>query len=201
MAWSMRGTTLEACNCDAICPCRKVDGVPGGRSTHGICEGTLSWIIEAGDVEGVDVGGLAVVLVIRYDDDEPGSPWLWRLHLDDRADDPQRDALTAVFTGRLGGTPNVQFPWVRKKSDLVEVVASRIDIDHTPGGGHVRVGGSVDLTVDGPYQTESTVTCIIPGHDRPGRELVARVLEVDEQPFEFRHEAVCGFESTFSYSG
>ena len=28
--WHLRGTTLEACNCDPICPCRRIDGVPGG---------------------------------------------------------------------------------------------------------------------------------------------------------------------------
>ena len=49
----------------------KIDGVPGGRSTHGICMGALSWMIEEGDVEGVDVSGLGVVLVICYEDDEP----------------------------------------------------------------------------------------------------------------------------------
>ena len=35
--FDLTGTTLEACNCDPICPCRRIDGVPGGRSTHGEC--------------------------------------------------------------------------------------------------------------------------------------------------------------------
>jgi hypothetical protein len=37
MAWELRGTYLEACNCEVICPCRRVGGQQGGRSTYGIC--------------------------------------------------------------------------------------------------------------------------------------------------------------------
>jgi hypothetical protein len=34
--WHVRGTYLEACNCDPICPCRRIGGRAGGRSTHGV---------------------------------------------------------------------------------------------------------------------------------------------------------------------
>ena len=57
-----------------------VGGVKGGRSTFGICFGVLSWAIEEGRVGDVDVSGLATALVVRYDDDEPGSPWSIVLH-------------------------------------------------------------------------------------------------------------------------
>src|SRR4051794_17836991 len=48
MSWWIRGTYFESCNCDAICPCRRIDGGGGGRSTHGVCMGVLSWLIEDG---------------------------------------------------------------------------------------------------------------------------------------------------------
>src|SRR4051794_17009492 len=112
MPWAVEGTYLEACNCDAICPCRRVGGRPGGRSTHGECVGALSWLIDRGGVDDVDLAGFAVVLVFRYSDDEPGSPWDYTLHLDDRAEAVQRSALEDVFLGRRGGTPTEQFPWV-----------------------------------------------------------------------------------------
>src|SRR5215218_7506959 len=72
--WSLAGTYLESCNWDVICPCRRIGGRAGGRSTYGICEGALSWAIERGRADDVDLAGLAVVLALRYDDDEPGSP-------------------------------------------------------------------------------------------------------------------------------
>src|SRR5947199_2506207 len=95
--WAIRGSYFESCNCDPICPCRRIDGVSGGRSTHGECLGVLSWLIEAGEVEDVDVAGVAVALAIRYSDDEAGSPWTWILYLDAKADGSQRAALTDVF--------------------------------------------------------------------------------------------------------
>src|SRR5213078_2293713 len=109
-AWHIRGSYFEVCNCDAICPCRRIDGVAGGRSSYGECVGALSWLIEEGAVGGRDVSSLAVVLVMRYHDDEPGSPWTWIMHVDERADGDQRAALADVYTGRLDGTPTRQFP-------------------------------------------------------------------------------------------
>ena len=91
VSWSVSGTYLESCNCDAICPCRKIDGVPGGRSTHGICLGALSWFVEDGQADDIELSRFAVALVCRYDDDEPGSPWTISLHVDDTA--PPRHRL------------------------------------------------------------------------------------------------------------
>src|SRR3954452_2531224 len=87
MAWRVTGSYFEACNCDAICPCRRIDGVPGGRSTHGECLGVLSWLIESGNVDEVRLDGLAVALAVRYSDDEEGSPWTHVVYLDARADE------------------------------------------------------------------------------------------------------------------
>ncbi len=199
MSWHLSGTTLEACNCEPICPCRRINGVPGGRSDTGECTGALSWRIADGEVEGVDVSGLAVVMVIWYSDDQPGSPWRWVLHLDDRGDQRQRAELEAVFSGARGGTPERQFPWVFKPSSLLAVVPSEILIDHTPGRGWFRAGRSISLQVRGPYATERTVSCVIPGHHRPGRELVCESLVADDEHFAFAFEGRCGFESSFDY--
>jgi hypothetical protein len=199
--WSLSGSYLEACNCQAICPCRRIDGMSGGRSTYGECTGALSWRIEDGTVGAVDVSGLRVVMVIWYSDDEPGSPWRWVLHLDERADGAQRAALEQVFRGALGGTPMEQFPWAYKPSTLLAVVPSSIELDHTPGRGWFRIGRSVTLRVAGPAEDQGIVSCIIPGHHRSGREVIAEVLEADDDHFRFRFEGRCGYESTFAYAG
>src|ERR1043166_7610488 len=129
--WHIRGSYFESCNCDAICPCRRIDGVPGGRSTHGICTGVLSWLIEEGSADGTDLAGVAVALAIRYDDDEPGSPWTWILSLDERSSEEQRAALEAIYTGRLGGDAETHFPWAWQESRLVAVRPGAIELDHT----------------------------------------------------------------------
>jgi hypothetical protein len=121
MSWRIRGSYFESCNCDAICPCRTIDGARGGRSTHGVCMGVLSWLIDEGAVDDVDLAGLPVALAVSYDDDEPGSPWTWILYLDERATGEQRDVLEAIYTGRLGGDAEKHFPWAWKPSELVAV--------------------------------------------------------------------------------
>jgi hypothetical protein len=75
------------------------------------CFGALSWIVEAGHAGGVELAGPRAVLVARYHDDEPGSPWTYALFVDARGTEAQRSAMADIFTGRLGGTARKQFPW------------------------------------------------------------------------------------------
>jgi hypothetical protein len=201
VSWRIRGSYFESCNCDAICPCRRIDGESGGRSTHGVCLGALSWVVEEGEVGGVDVAGFAVALVSRYSDDEPGSPWTWVLYLDERADAEQRAALQDVFTGRLGGDAERHFPWAWKASELVAVRPVAIEVDHTPRRQRLRIRDRVTVTIRDRYDGGETVTCVIPGHDRTGEELVAGELLVEDGPLAFGYRGVCGYGSTFDYRG
>jgi hypothetical protein len=200
LPWHISGSYLEACNCEAICPCRRIGGLQGGRSTYGVCLGSLSWQIEEGDAGGIELAGLRTVLANRYDDDEEGSPWSYVLYVDERADQSQREALEAIFTGHLGGTPELQFPWVWKPSTLLAVRHVAIDIDHTPGRGWFRAGGQVRVRVREPVERQEPVTCVIPGHDRSGREVVADLLSVEDGALEFELTGKCGYEATFDYS-
>ncbi len=150
MSWHIEGDYFESCNCEAICPCRTVGGVPGGRSTYGICMGVLSWLVREGHADGVDLGGLAAAFVIRYDDDEPGSPWSFVVHVDERGSEEQREALAAILTGKLGGDDVLRLPWVRKPSEELAVRTSPIEL--RVGGEHneLRVGSAVELTATRP---------------------------------------------------
>jgi hypothetical protein len=201
MSWRIRGTYFESCNCDAICPCRRIDGVPGGRSTHGVCMGVLSWLIEEGAADGVELSGLPVALACRYDDDEPGSPWTWILYLDVRASSEQRTALESIFTGRLGGDAPRHFPWAWKASELVAVRRVAIEVDHTRRRQRLRIRDRVSLRIRDRYHGGETVTCVIPGHERAGEELVADELVVEDGPLAFTYRGACGYGSTFAYAG
>ena len=201
MSWRIRGSYFEACNCDPICPCRRIDGAPGGRSTHGICMGVLSWLIEEGDTDGVDLAGLPVAMALRYSDDEPGSPWTWVLYLDARAADDRRAALEEIFTGRYGGDAQSHFPWVWKASSLVAVRPVEIDVDHTRRRQRLRIRDHVSVRIRDRYAGPETVTCVIPGHERTGEELVADEIVVDDGPLDFSFRGTCGYGSTFDYAG
>jgi hypothetical protein len=200
-SWSIRGTYFESCNCDPICPCRRIDDVAGGRSTYGICAGVLSWLIEDGDAGGTDLAGLTVALAIRYDDDEPGSPWTWILYIDERATEEQQTALEAIFTGGLGGDALTHFPWAWKASELLAVRRAPIELDHARRRQWLRIRDHVTVRIRDRYPGEEAVTCVIPGHDRDGEELVAEKLRVDDEGLAFDYSGTCGYAATFAYSG
>jgi hypothetical protein len=202
MSWRIRGSYFESCNCDPICPCRRIGGSPGGRSTLGVCMGVLSWLIDGGTVDGTDVSGMPVALALRYSDDEQGSPWTWILYLDASASQRQRASLEAVFTGRLGGDAQSHFPWTwNEASELVAVRPVTIEVDHLRRRQWLRIRDCVSVRIRDRYPGNAAVTCAIPGHDRAGEELLANELIVDDGPLAFSYRGVCGYGSTFDYSG
>jgi hypothetical protein len=191
VSFRVAGTYLEACNCDAICPCRRIDGVAGGRSTHGICFGALSWRVDEGRASDVDLSRTGAVMTYSYDDDEPGSPWTLVLHVDGP------DELAGILLGRFGGGHVRALPWVRKRTASVEVRRTRIEF----AAGEVRVGDAIRLRATTPFESASTVSCIVPGHDRPGTELTNDELVVDDGSFDFELHGTCAFTRAFEYSG
>jgi len=191
VSFRIAGIYLEACNCDAICPCRRVNGVSDGRSTHGVCYGALSWRIDEGEADGVPLSGAGALMTYSYDDDEPGSPWILVLHVDGP------DELGEILLGRFGGEHVLTLPWVRKPNLSVEVRKARVEF----GDGEARVGDSILLRATKPVETDASVSCIVPGHDRPGTELINDEVVVRDPPFDFELHGTCAFRRDFDYSG
>ena len=173
----------------------------GGRSSYGICLGALSWRVEEGHADGLDLADLGVVLATRYSDDEEGSPWSFVLYVDDRGDDGQREALASIFTGAAPGTQVEHFPWAWKASTLIAVRPAQIEVEHAPGRGWFRASGFVEVRAARPVESGETVTCVIPGHERSGRELIAESLEVSDGELDFSFRGNCAYESDFDYQG
>ena len=201
MSWRLSGSYFESCNCDPVCPCRRIDGAAGGRSTHGVCTGVLTWLIEDGAAGGIDLSGVPVALAMRYSDDEPGSPWTWILYLDERATVEQRAALEEIFTGRLGGDALTHFPWAWKASKLVAVRPVEFEVDHARRRQRLRIRDRLSVRIRGRHPGDAAVTCAIPGHDRNGEELVADELVVDDGPLALDYRGVCGYGASFDYAG
>ena len=163
--------------------------------------GALSWGIEEGRAGDIDLGGQRVVIALRYDDDEPRSPWDFVLYLDESADERQREALSAIYLGHAGGTALRQFPWAFKPSRLIEVRVAPIEIEHIPRRGWFRVRDEVVVRVAGPVADQEPVTCVIPGHHQHGTEVTVDELRSRAgPPIDFGFSGRCGYESTFAYS-
>ena len=198
MDWRIASAYLESCNCEAICPCRMVDSVLGGRSTYGICFGLLGWRVDEGQAEGVDLGGLGVALACRYDDDERGSPWTIVLYVDERGTDAQRGILADIFLGKRGGPHIVKLPWVRKPRHLVEVRPARVELGED--GRALRVGDVAAIRVSRPANDGHSVACGIPGYERVGSEYYADEARVQDDPFDWQLEGKCAYSTTFEYT-
>jgi hypothetical protein len=200
-AWRIAGRYFESCNCDAICPCRRINGVPGGRSTYGECLGVLTWAIDEGIAGDALLSGLRVALATRYSDDEQGSPWRHVIYVDRRASPAQYAALVDIYTGRRGGDALAHFPWAWKESELLGVRSVEIEVSHEPRRQWLRIRDHVTVTIGGAWQGPETVTCVIPGHEERGEELIAEELRVDDDLLAFSFAGNCGYAAPFDYRG
>ena len=122
------------------------------------------------------------------------------LYVDERADPDQQRAIEEIWAGRVAGEQLEHFPWAWKASNLVGVKPARIEIDHTPRRQWFRVRDVVSVRILGPYPGDETVTCVIPGHERAGEEMIAEELKVDDGPFQLEFSGVCGYACDFDYS-
>lgn len=96
--WSLSGDYLEACSCDAGCPCKF-----GATPTQGYCHGILGFKISEGSFDGVDLSGLGFAGMIKA----PGAPWEGNIagvfYVDESATPEQREALGTILSGQAGG--------------------------------------------------------------------------------------------------
>ena len=198
--WRVAGSYFESCNCDPICPCRAIGSIPPGKSTHGVCFGSLSWFVEDGHFGDVDLTGLAAVLSIWFRDDvEPSTPWQVVLYVDERGGDAQRAALADIFLGRAGGTTVAQY--TAAIGEVHAVRAARIELDHRPRRWRIGVEHHLTVVAGEPVVTDQVVACGIPGFDHPGTEVhVTRNSSTDPVPvMSWDVAAVCGFTTDFDY--
>jgi hypothetical protein len=98
VGWQLQGTVGVACNCDYGCPCN-FNALP----SKGKCEGGWTWHVESGSFGETSLDDLNFTVVVNW----PGA-----IHegngealilFDERADDAQREALSMLVSGDVGG--------------------------------------------------------------------------------------------------
>ncbi len=100
--WRAAGDWFDVCKCTIPCPCTFAQA-----PTYGDCEGILAWHIRNGHYGDVSLDGLNVVALGSFQ----GNIWAGEakvtmgMYIDERADESQREALTAIFSGQGGGWP------------------------------------------------------------------------------------------------
>ena len=200
MDWRVRGSYFEACNCEAICPCRSVGGRPGGPSSFGECFGGLSWYVTDGHADELDLSGLRTVLSVRYFDRvQPTTRWEVVLYVDDGADEGQRAALADIFLGRAGGTvAELYGPAI---GEVHAIRPARITLEHAAPRKRIDVVGYLTVEAQGEASEPGDVRCGIPGFDHPGTELHGDVLRSTDpvQRWEVRGRRNAAFATDFDY--
>jgi hypothetical protein len=192
--YRIEGSYYEACNCHAICPCRRQNGVEGGLSTYGQCDFILSWEIAQGHFDDIKLPGLSVCMAGTYHDDDEGNPWSVFIYIDERASDPQMKALSDIFQGKADG--NILF--TSNISKVLGIKRARIELDHRSGKEAIKIGDIGAVRVDRMVDFGGTVSCGIPGHDHPGQESVSS-LSLSDGPFQWAYQERCGFSTDFAY--
>jgi hypothetical protein len=199
--WRVRGSYFEACNCDAICPCRSVHGRPGGASSYGECFGAVSWYVEDGYADGIELSHLQTVLSIRYFDNvAPSTPWEVVLYVDAHASDDQRDAVAAIFLGRAGGrVAELYGPAI---GEVHGVRPATISLEHCAPRKRIDVIGYLTVCAEGEASHPGDVQCGIPGFDHPGTELHGDLLLSTDPALRWavRGRRNAAFATDFDYS-
>jgi hypothetical protein len=133
-----------------------------------------------------------------FDDSSPTStPWTVNLYVDHHADEVQHRALADIFLGRAGGS--VLENYGRAIGAVPHVRSARIELDHVPRRWRIRADTYVSVSAVDPVDADGAVSCGIPGHDRPGQEVVSDELRVDDAPLSWDVRERCGFASDFHY--
>ena len=143
MTWRLKGTYFESCNCNVPCPCGATSfALPADQER---CLVALAFNVTSGEVDGVDVGGLSLVLVA----DAPGrmadGNWRVGVVMDAAASKEQADALGAVFSGQKGGPMGALSPLIGEQLGIQVA-----PIEYSNGSTHHRVkaGDLIEMEVE-----------------------------------------------------
>jgi hypothetical protein len=131
--WSVRGTYMEACNCEAVCPC-----IFFSPPTDGECTVLIGWRIDEGQYGDVSLNGLNAALLAYAPGHMKDGGWKVALYLDDRADEKQAEALGGIFSGQAGGHLAVLGPLI---GEVLGVRPAKIEFDGADKTFKLSVGG------------------------------------------------------------
>ena len=142
MAWNLKGSYVETCSCDLICPC---NASLAHGATNDYCRVTLAFNIKEGEIEGTDVAGLKVVAVADTPKVMTDGNWSIGIFIDESATDEQEDKLTKVFGGQLGGPMEAVVPLI---GEMRGVERAAIDITDEGLRHTVKVGDAIDFEIE-----------------------------------------------------
>jgi hypothetical protein len=142
MSWSLKGSYVETCSCELMCPCNL--SFDHG-ATYDFCRATLVFDIRQGEVEGTDISGLKIAVIIDTPKVMTDGNWRLGVFVDEQATDEQSEKLVQVFSGQLGGPMAGLAPLV---GEMLGVERAKIDVRDDGVRHSVRIGEAIDFEVE-----------------------------------------------------
>ena len=142
MSWNLKGSYVETCSCDLICPC---NATFDHGATYDYCRVVLVFNIREGEIEGTDIGGLKVAAIADTPKVMTDGNWRLGMFIDEHATDEQADKLTQVFGGQLGGPMAGLAPLV---GEMLGVERAAIEVQDDGVRHSVRIGDVIDFEIE-----------------------------------------------------
>jgi hypothetical protein len=142
MSWNLKGSYVETCSCELMCPCNL--SLDHG-ATYDFCRVTLVFNIREGAIEGTDIGGCKVAAIADTPKVMTEGNWRLGVFVDEQASDEQFDKLVQVFGGQLGGPMAALAPLI---GEMLGVERAAIDIEDDGLRHSVRVGNVIDFEIE-----------------------------------------------------
>ena len=143
-SWRINGEYFESCNCELLCPCLLSHAQ--ARPTEGHCDVVLGIHIKQGNFGKVDISGLNAVQAMMTPGPMAKGNGTLAVYVDSRANDAQRAALEAIFTGAAGGPPSLFGPMIATR---LPTKTAQIEFKSDGKHWHLAIPGITDVTVEG----------------------------------------------------
>ena len=203
MSWRVSGSYLENCNCKVACSCTVSAFTAPTTSGEG-CHALFGFHIESGEVDGVDVSGLTVAVVIA---DSPRlmieGGWRIGMFMDERASAEQAEKLAGVFGGQRGGPMGALAPLV---GEFVGSEPARMEYSADGRRRRLKIGDNAEIDVEeiqSPLDPSAPAPKIsgVP-HPANSELTVARGRSrISALGVNFSNDATSAFTTQFSWSG
>jgi hypothetical protein len=98
--FQVKAESIEACNCQHGCNCQFA-----GYPNEGKCEAIVGYQVKSGKFGKVSLNGLRAVIAFKYPNAIHEGHGHVVLFVDEKAKPEQVEAITTIFSGKLGGMP------------------------------------------------------------------------------------------------
>ena len=196
--WKLSGIYFEACNCDIVCPCTFLNA-----PTSGECTVLVGWHIENGNFSNTSLDGLNVALAAYAPGHMLEVKWKAALYVDETATESQKDALTQIFTGQVGGHPAMLTSFV---GEVLGIKSAPIEFEASGRQRRLKVGEVAEVEVESVQDQGGADVSInnVPLGLAPGFPTVvakSKKLSYRDHGLQWEISDKNGFYSPFAYEG